>query len=927
MNLRSLLFRARPIVFLFLIQLCQPAAARAATLPAGFSETLVASGLSSPTAMQFAPDGRLFVCLQGGQLRVIEDGQLLATPFLTVNVNASGERGLLGVAFDPNFATNRFVYVYYTATSPAIHNRISRFTASLGNPDIAEPGEHVIVDLENLTATNHNGGALNFGPDGKLYVAVGENAIATNSQTLGNRLGKMLRINTNGSAPGDNPFINTPGAHPSIWALGLRNPFTFAFNPGGAELFINDVGEGSWEEINEGLAGANYGWPREEGQGNDPMFQDPRYTYSSGGSATECAITGGAFYSPVTIRFPSGYFNDYFFADYCAGWIRRLDLATGIVAGNFASGISSPVDLKVSGDGGLYYLARGGGGVVYRIDYNPGAPTITTHPQSRTVAPGTSVTFSVVASGTGPLSYQWERNGTDIGGATGASYTLSATLADNGAKFLAHVSNTAGNAISNPATLTVTTPGNQPPTATITQPSASALYTGGMVISYAGTGTDPQDGTVPASAFTWQVDFHHDTHVHPFIPPTGGSRSGSFTIPTTGETSANVWYRIHVAVRDNGGLTTSVFRDILPRKVTVTLSTSPAGLPLRLDGQPVSTPHSFQGVVGILRTIEAPSPQVSGGTTYQWSTWSDGGAVRHDVATPAASTAYVAAYSASPGPPAGPPPPPTGLTAFTNGLTLSLWWNGSPGATSYVLEGGTASGLANALVSDLGNVTHLQGPVPAGTYYARVRAVGALGASAPSNEVAITITGTAPCVTPPPPPTEYAAQVAGLSVQLSWSASPSATSYVLEAGTNAWLANILNANAGATTTLGASAPAGIYFTRVRAANACGASAPSNEVPISLGCGSIPPPPGLLTFAKSGSLLTLTWGASTGAASYRAEVGSAPGLSNLVNGSIGAATSQILDISSVPPGLYYVRIRAAGGCGISQPSNEIAVPVA
>jgi glucose/arabinose dehydrogenase len=179
----------------------------AATLPSGFSETLVAGGLSSPTAMDFAPDGRLFVCLQGGQLRVIKNGALLPTPFVTLTVNSDGERGLLGVAFDPNFATNNFVYLYYTSSSPAIHNRVSRFTA---NGDVAVAGsELVLLDLENLGATNHNGGAIHFGPDGKLYVAVGENAEPSNSQTLTNRLGKVLRINSDGTIPSDNPFFNT----------------------------------------------------------------------------------------------------------------------------------------------------------------------------------------------------------------------------------------------------------------------------------------------------------------------------------------------------------------------------------------------------------------------------------------------------------------------------------------------------------------------------------------------------------------------------------------------------------------------------------------------------------------------------------------------------------------------------------------------
>ncbi len=241
------------------------AGAPGATLPSGFSESLVTSGLSSPSAMEFAPDGRLFVCQQGGALRVIKNGVLLAAPFVSLSVNSSGERGLLGVAFDPNFASNQYVYVYYTTSASPIHNRISRFTA---NGDVALSGsETVILDLENLTsATNHNGGAIHFGPDGKLYAGVGENAASSNAQTLANRLGKLLRINPDGSIPLDNPFYNTAaGVNRSIWALGLRNPFTFAFQPGTGRMFINDVGEASFEEINDGIAGSNYGWPNTEG--------------------------------------------------------------------------------------------------------------------------------------------------------------------------------------------------------------------------------------------------------------------------------------------------------------------------------------------------------------------------------------------------------------------------------------------------------------------------------------------------------------------------------------------------------------------------------------------------------------------------------------------------------------------------------------
>jgi glucose/arabinose dehydrogenase len=233
-----------------------------AVVPGNFSDVELVGGIMEPTLMAIAPDGRIFVSEQAGKLRVIKNGALLTAPFVTLNVNRSGERGLLGIAFDPAFATNRFVYVYYTS-STGPHNRVSRFTAS---GDVAAGGETVLLDLPTLVAQNHNGGAIHFGPDGKLYIAVGDNAKGANAQSLSTPLGKLLRINPDGTIPSDNPFVgSTTGINRSIWALGLRNPFTFAFQPGTGRLFINDVGQSAWEEINEGVAGANYGWPTTEG--------------------------------------------------------------------------------------------------------------------------------------------------------------------------------------------------------------------------------------------------------------------------------------------------------------------------------------------------------------------------------------------------------------------------------------------------------------------------------------------------------------------------------------------------------------------------------------------------------------------------------------------------------------------------------------
>jgi glucose/arabinose dehydrogenase len=619
------------------------ARAGAATVDPGYAEEVYAQNFGAPTAMAFAPDGRLFISQQGGRLRVVSAaGQLLSAPFVALDVDPHGERGLLGVAFDPDFATNQYLYVYYTATTPDIHNRVSRLTA---NGNVAVPGSEVaILDLEPLSeATNHNGGAIRFGNDGRLYVAVGDNSNGANSQTLTSRLGKILRIGADGSIPSDNPFFTTAaGANRSIWASGLRNPFTLAVQPSTGRIFINDVGETTWEEINEGIAGANYGWPLAEGLSTNPAFTNPLHAYAHSNGA--CAITGGAFYEPVAGGFPSEHAGDYFFGDYCLNSISKLDIATGNVT-VFSTDIEAPVDIREGPDGALYYLSRGESPRVYRVRYTgDSAPRITRQPASVTLLVGQSVTFKVTATGAAPLHYQWRRNGSDIAGENATSYRFtSAEVGDDGTAFDVVVSNAFGTVTSSKAILNVTT--NTRPTASITQPLGGTLYTAGDRIEFAGTGNDAEDGVLPASAFTWWVDLHHDSHTHPQVLPFSGAKSGSIVIPVTGETSANVFYRLHLRVTDSGGLTRTLVRDVKPRKATVTLASQPLGLGLLLDGQPVTTPYTFVGVVGISRSLEAVSPQTAAGASVAFQSWSDGGARAHTISTPATDATYTAVFS------------------------------------------------------------------------------------------------------------------------------------------------------------------------------------------------------------------------------------------------------------------------------------------
>ncbi|SFF26148.1 PQQ-dependent sugar dehydrogenase [Spirosoma endophyticum] len=347
----------------------------AQTFPTNFTQVAVATGLTAPTVAMAAPDGRIFVALQSGSLRVVKNGTLLPTPFVQLNVNSSGERGLLGIAFDPAFATNQYIYLYYTVPTSGtitVHNRISRFTA---NGDVAVAGsETIILELNPLSsATNHNGGTIVFGPDQKLYVGVGENANSANSQNLDTYLGKVLRINPDGSAPSDNPFPTADSeAKKRVWSYGLRNPYTLTFQPTTGRLFVNDVGENTWEEINDATTGGlNFGWPSAEGTSSNAGYTNPVYAYHHGsGDGFGCAITGGAFYNPTLSRYPASFTGKYFYQDYCNNWINVLDLSGSVaVRSTFATGLpGNSLGLTLGTDGYLYYLSKSSASL-YRIEY------------------------------------------------------------------------------------------------------------------------------------------------------------------------------------------------------------------------------------------------------------------------------------------------------------------------------------------------------------------------------------------------------------------------------------------------------------------------------------------------------------------------------------------------------------------------------
>jgi len=629
----------------------------AATLPAGFTETQYVGGLNNPTAMEFAPDGRLFILEKGGTVRVVTaSGNLLPTPFVSLAVQNEGDRGLVGIAFDPNFAQNGHVYLYYTRTNGS--NRLSRFTASSTNPDVVGTDTmRVLIDGLPMDTTIHTGGVLEFGADGMLYLGVGDSGVGQHAQNLGDPRGKILRINPAtypNVIPADNPFVNVGGARKEVWARGFRNPYSGAMRPGTSTLWVNDVGQETWEELNVIQKGKNYGWPAAEGNSSNTSFTNPLYAYRHEGSS---AITGGAFYTAG--QFPATFAGSYFFADFSEGWLRRLNPSTNAVTG-FATGLQGPVDLDVGPDGSLYYLSGFAppwvttNRPVMRIRYTAAAnrpPSAVAAADVTSGAAPLTVRFSAAASADpdgDPLSYAWNfGNGKTATGrdvthvyTTNGTYKAKVTVSDG----------RGGSTVSGEVTITV---GNRAPTPVIAAPLATLKYRAGDTVTFAGSATDPEQGTLAAGALHWSFLFLHAQHSHGFIDPVAGKAGGSFVIPRTGEVDPDQSYQITLRATDAGGLAGEAQVVIRPQTAVMTLASSVPGATLWLDGAPVAAGKKVTGVVGMTRTLEAPRSIVSDGLEHRFVGWLSGGQTVNPAAafaldTPAANTTYTATYQAVP---------------------------------------------------------------------------------------------------------------------------------------------------------------------------------------------------------------------------------------------------------------------------------------
>jgi hypothetical protein len=320
-----------------------------------------------------------------------------------------------------------------------------------------------------------------------------------------------------------------------------------------------------------------------------------------------------------------------------------------------ANDASFTINSVLPGDNGATFsvVVNGAGGSVASSTATltivpPGVgvtPTqIVSQPADVTVNLGQPATFAVGATGES-LTYQWFRNGVAIDGATEASYTVaSAAPTDLGALFRVSVAGAGGTVDSDAATLVVNQQAGGA-TATIKSPRQGVLYKAGQTIRYKGVATNAQGKKLPASAFSWRVDFHHDDHIHPFIQETPGKTGGSFKVPREGETSANVWFRINLTVTDPAtGQTTETFRDVHPRTAEITVTTSQPGMTVQIDGPAVGAPVTFTAVVGMKRTLNVDATQVVDGVSYTFEKWSKGRKSTLDFIVPARNTTFEAFY-------------------------------------------------------------------------------------------------------------------------------------------------------------------------------------------------------------------------------------------------------------------------------------------
>ena len=591
------------------------------------TETVATFDPYTLVGMAFAPDGRMFVWQKNGTVRIVKNGVVEPTPFLdfSAKVNTVGDRGMWGLAFDPDFTSNGYIYLTYvfentsnTTDTSAKTARLVRVQADPANPDVMLPGSETVIlgsvgtppcewqpagsDCIGADSNAHTLGEILFLPDGTMLVGNGDGSdggfadpLSLRAQDLNSFNGKILRINRDGTAVPDNPFYDgTNSVQSKVWLYGVRNPFRFSLNPVTGDVWFGDVGWNTWEEIDQGARGANYGWPCFEGNGPAPGYSDmpvcqalspaavtlPYYTYNhvdqGDGKDHGSTAIGGPFYTGTA--YPEQYRGNFFFCDYAGNWIKRVvfdDAGHPTSVENFAYFVHDPIGLVQGPDGLIYYLSFPDG-AVRRIRYDGPAAVANANP-----AYGHSpltVNFSSVGSaapGGGSLTYHWDfGDGTESTEANPSHVYASLSVSH----FTATLTVTDVNEQTSTSTVDVTV-GSLPPVPTISMPINGTRVQPGDTVNYSGGATDVDDGPIASDHLKWTVLLHHNTHIHTFVGSTGAS--GSFVVEDHGPIGT-FSYEVILTATDSSGLkgtasvTLPVGPDLQPPTIPMGVTATPS---------------------------------------------------------------------------------------------------------------------------------------------------------------------------------------------------------------------------------------------------------------------------------------------------------------------------------------------------------------
>lgn len=724
------------------LQVPPAASATMAAVPAGFTDTAVVTGLTSPIAVSFGSDDRVFIAEKSGLIKTydsIADSTPTTVVDLRPKVHDYWDRGMLGLALDPAYPTRPYLYVLYSfdafangtfprwgdqcPTPPGptqdgclIYGQLSRLTL---NASHVATTETPLITAWCQQFPSHSIGTITFGRDGALYVSGGEGASfnyveygqtgnpcgdppspagtnlsppaaeggALRSQSLRRPAGEpvtlsgtVLRVDpdTGDGLPG-NPYFSSadPNAR-RIIASGLRNPFRMTARSGTDELWVGDVGWGTWEEIDRIPVGndstaENFGWPCYEGaarqNGYDsanlnlceslytpggPGQNAPYYTYNHAAKVvpTDPCPTGSSSISGLTFENGSTYPGDYqgalFFSDYSRNCVWAMQAGTNGQPDSgrllpFVTGAAGPVQVVTGPGGDVFYVAMNSG-ELHRVSYPIGN------------RPPAAVATATPSSGTAPLTVQFD--GTGSSDPDGDEITYAWDLDGDGAYddstspqpvFTYTASTLVGLQVRDGADATGTTTVNvfvdsESPLPLIDSPSSTLQWTVGQTVTFSGHATDPQDGNLPASALSWQLTLQHcpsNCHAH-VLQTFNGVASGSFATPDHEYPS---YLELKLTATDSSGRSASTTVRLDPRTVTLSFATAPnSGLQLVVGGTPQVTPFSRTVIIGSRNSLSAPTPQTIGKWTYTFNSWSDGGAQTHDIIAPAVSTTYTARY-------------------------------------------------------------------------------------------------------------------------------------------------------------------------------------------------------------------------------------------------------------------------------------------